>query len=239
MIKKDAEPSNDNSIITYRRVRKAIGLLGIGLPILLILIALFPFFKTDIQESISEFYYTNLREIFTGILCAVGLFLILYKGYGNKKWWRNDRLLTNISGGMAFGVAFIPTDSAVHSRAASFTMIPYDISWLRFLHYGCAAFLFLSFALLSIFAFTIGQNKTESLSMSMWNENRIYRICGIAIIIFIGLIFISNWLFLFDYSTLVFEALSLFSFGISWLIKGRILGDKGVIGQKLYNEFNT
>lgn len=43
---------------------------------------------------------------------------------------------------------------------------------------------------------------------------------------------------LFPYSTLVFETLSLFSFGITWLVKGRALGDKGIIGQKLYQENN-
>ena len=43
---------------------------------------------------------------------------------------------------------------------------------------------------------------------------------------------------LFHYSTLILESLTLFAFGIAWLIKGRALGDKGKIGQKLYQENN-
>jgi superfamily II helicase len=42
----------------------------------------------------------------------------------------------------------------------------------------------------------------------------------------------------FPYSTLVFETLALLSFGISWLIKGRALGDKGKVGRKIYREAN-
>ena len=40
------------------------------------------------------------------------------------------------------------------------------------------------------------------------------------------------------YSTFFLEMLSLFAFGISWLIKGRALGDTGMIGEKLYGERN-
>lgn len=49
---------------------------------------------------------------------------------------------------------------------------------------------------------------------------------------------ISETLKLFSYSTLVFEALALFAFGIAWLIKGRALGDQGKMGRKLYQENN-
>jgi hypothetical protein len=44
---------------------------------------------------------------------------------------------------------------------------------------------------------------------------------------------------LFRGSTLLFEALALFAFGTSWLIKGRVLGDKGKIGRILYREHNS
>jgi hypothetical protein len=41
-----------------------------------------------------------------------------------------------------------------------------------------------------------------------------------------------------SYTTLIFEGLALIAFGISWLIKGRVMGDKGKIGQSLYREQN-
>lgn len=220
-----------HDLFAYRRLRRVIGYLGVFLPIILVLLSLFEFFNTDVQPSISHYYFTNLREIFTGTLCAVGLFMICYKGNGNKSLLKNDNLLTNIAGFMAIGVAFIPTDP-LKGACVECTLI---VVGLKELHYGFAAILFLIFSLLSINVFTIGQQSNTYIPISILNENNIYRFCGYSILLFIVLIPFN----LFEYSTLVFEALSLFMFGISWLIKGRALGDQGIIGEKLYREQNS
>ncbi|MFV8346879.1 hypothetical protein [Flavobacterium sp. ZB4P13] len=225
-------------IFTYRRIRRAIGYLGISLPILLVGLSFIIFFKTQVQPSISHYYYTNLREIFTGTLCAVGLFLIRYKGHGNISIWKNDNLLTNIAGIMALGVALVPTNPNDSSNKI-YTLIPYAEELLGYLHYGFATILFLILALLAINVFTIGQENETNAPISIVNENNIYRCCGYSILVFVIMVPISVEFKLFPYSTLVFEALSLFAFGVAWLIKGRALGDKGKIGQKLYRENNT
>ncbi|MFD1166712.1 hypothetical protein ACFQ2C_13960 [Sphingobacterium daejeonense] len=219
-----------HNLFAYRRLRRTIGYLGFFLPIILVLLSLFHFFSTKIQPSISHYYYTNLREIFTGTLCAVGLFLICYKGNGNKSIFKNDNILTNVAGFMAFGVAFIPTDP-IYETCLQCTLINFSLTWL---HYGFAAVLFVIFALLSINVFTIGQQRNTDIPVSMFNENKIYKICGYGILICVVLVPFK----LFAYSTLVFEALALWLFGISWLIKGRALGDEGVIGEKVYREHN-
>ncbi len=226
-----------NEKATYRRLRKIIGYLGISLPIVLVGLSLIKaIFKTGIQESISHYYYTNLREIFTGTLCSVGLFLIRYKGFGNEKWWMNDNFLTNFAGAMAFGVALIPTNPiCVYDKI--YTLIPFNYTVLGYIHYGFAALLFLSFSLLSINVFTLGQQKNEDIPISILNENNIYKLCGYLIFLFIILIPVCKHLEI-KYATIVFEALSLFAFGISWLVKGRALGDRGVVGLKLYREKN-
>jgi hypothetical protein len=224
-------------IFTYRRIRRAIGYLGISLPILLVGFSLISFFQTHIQPSISHYYYTNLREIFTGTLCAVGLFLIRYKGRGNPSIWKNDNLLTNIAGIMALGVALFPTNPADFSQKI-YTFIPSTAKWLGWLHYGFAGIFFLILALLAINVFTIGQENETRTPKSILNENNIYKTCGYLILISIVMVPVSGQLKLFPYSTLVFEAVALFAFGIAWLIKGRALGDQGKIGQKLYQENN-
>jgi hypothetical protein len=225
---------NNYDIFTYRRIRRAIGYLGISLPILLLIFSFISFFKTAVQHSISHYYYTNLREIFTGTLFAVGLFLICYKGRGNKSVWKNDNLLTNISGFMAVGVALVPTNPEKDQQKL-YSLIPFSENWLGYLHYGFAAVLFLLFALLAINVFTLGQENETRAPKSILNENNIYRVCGYSIIVFIILIPLVHFS---SYSTLILETLSLFAFGIAWLIKGRALGDKGIIGQKLYQENN-
>lgn len=224
-------------LFTYRRIRRTIGYLGISLPIFLISLSFFPFFKTQLQPSISHYYYTNLREIFTGTLFAVGLFLICYKGSGNPSIWKNDNLLTNIAGIMAAGVALFPTNPNDFANKI-YTLIPYPEKYLGWLHYGCAAILFLIMALLAINVFTVGQHNETRSPKSILNENNIYRFCGYSIIAFVIMVPVSEILKLYTYSTLIFESLSLFAFGIAWLIKGRALGDKGIIGKKIYQENN-
>ena len=221
----------NHNLFAYRRLRRTIGYLGIFLPIVLVVLSSFRFFDTPIQDSISHYYFTNLREIFTSTLSAVSLFLICYKGNRDRYIWKNENLLTNIAGFMALGVAFIPT-SPLEGACMKCTLIAFG---LVSLHYGFAAVLFLIFSLLSINVFTIGQQPDSDIPVSIFNENHIYRFCGYSILLFIILIPFS----LFKYSTLVFEALALFMFGISWLIKGRALGDEGMIGEKLYREHNT
>lgn len=232
---KRADNHDKLHLFTYRRLRRAIGYLGVALPVLLVGFSFIPFFNTELQPSISGYYYTNLREIFTGTLAAVGLFMIGYKGHDNPSIWKNEQLLTNIAGIMALGVALIPVNL---KSEPLFTLIPYNYPWLNQLHNIFAALLFGIFALLAINVFTIGQKKSEDIPVSTFNENRIYRFCGIAILVLIILIPVSLKLNLFEYSTLILEALALFFFGTAWLIKGRALGDEGKIGEKLYREHN-
>jgi hypothetical protein len=226
-----------NDIKTFRRIRRAIGYLGISLPIVLVILSLLPFFNTPVQPSISAYYYTNLRELFTGVLCAVGLFLIRYIGFKSSSFWKNDNLLTNIAGYMAFGIALFPTNPDNWSEKI-YTLVPLNFNILGFIHYGFAAIFFFILSIISIKVFTIGQKINDQVPISIFNENYIYRICGYLMLVFIIMIPVFAIINIFTYSTLVFEALALLSFGISWLVKGRALGDKGKIGVRIYRELN-
>jgi hypothetical protein len=230
--------NSENDHKTVWRIRSAIGYLGMSLPILLLILSLIPFFNTPVQPSISDYYYSNLREIFTGILCATGLFLIRYKGTENpSSFWKNDGLLTNIAGYMAFGIAFFPTNPECWGDKI-YTLIPVSLKFLGFIHYGFAVAFFFILAMLSLKVFTIGQKDNPHIPISIFNENKIYKICGWLILAFIVMIPVFAILDVFRSATLLFEALALFSFGTSWLIKGRALGDKGKVGQRIYRESN-
>ncbi len=230
--------NSENDVHTFRRIRKAIGVLGMGLPIVLCIFSAIPLFNTHLQSSISHYYYTNLRELFTGVLCAVGLFLIRYKGHRNFNFWKNDGALTNIAGAMAFGVALIPTNPS-DCEEKIYTFLPLCYSWIGWLHYAFAGFFFLILSIISINVFTIGQEENKEIQLSALNENNIYKSCGYLMLFFMAMVPISANFELFPYSTLILEALMLFAFGISWLIKGRALGDKGVIGKMLYREVHV
>jgi hypothetical protein len=86
-------------IISYLTLRKAIGILGAALPFVLAIGAAV-LFMTGIQDSISAYYYTGMRNVFVGMLCATGFFLLSYKGYERK-----DSIAGNLGCLFAVGVA--------------------------------------------------------------------------------------------------------------------------------------
>jgi len=179
-----------------------------------------------------------IRSPYSSDSLLYGQTLIRYQGFKNPSIWKNDSLLTNVAGFMAFGVALIPTDPD-KCIDKQYTLIPICHNIVGYLHYGFAAIFFLILSLISYNIFTIGQNKEVDIPISLLNENKLYRTCGILIFLSIVLIPIFASLEIIDNSTLILETIALFSFGISWLIKGRILGDKGKIGEKLYREHNN
>jgi cell division protein FtsW (lipid II flippase) len=235
---KSKPSSSESDVKNYRRIRKFIGYLGLSLPLILVIFSLIPIFSTSVQSSISSYYYTNFREIFTGILSAVSLFLICYQGpEKTPKPWENDTLLTNIAGVLALLIALFPTNPEVWSGKI-YTIAPWHLEWLGWLHYAFAGLFFIILAYISMMIFPLGQKPEKGTPDATLNENNIYKICGSIILLCVILIPVSAWLELFSYSTLVFEAIALLAFGTTWLIKGRALGDKGRIGRVLYREKN-
>ena len=100
-------------VISYYTMRRAIGILGITLP--LILVAGSSLFGgcREVQYSISTYYHTNMRNIFVGYNCAVALFLFAYRGHD----WR-DNLTGYLGCIFVLGVAFLPVPLAARTRPA-------------------------------------------------------------------------------------------------------------------------
>lgn len=97
------ETARHDTISTYRHLRLAMALV---LALLLVSVAV-QVLSTDptcLQTSISAYYFTSVRAVFVGCLCALGACLVVYRG--NTDW--EDRLL-NLAGSLAFIVAFVPT----------------------------------------------------------------------------------------------------------------------------------
>src|SRR5271166_5342048 len=88
-------------------LRQIVGWIGTLLPIVL-LVGNAVTSSTPRPDSISGYYYTDMRNILVGSLCALGVFLVAYLGYDDV-----DRWITNIAGFAAIGVAFCPTKPTV------------------------------------------------------------------------------------------------------------------------------
>jgi hypothetical protein len=93
---------------SYLRMRLYIGGLGVLLPLLL-WSAEGPLLQGDwrIRDSLSAYYHSGARDIFVGVLCAVGLLLITYMAGKPRSF---DFVLSSISGIAALGVALLPTE---------------------------------------------------------------------------------------------------------------------------------
>ena len=184
---------------SYLALRKAVGLIGILLPFILIL-GVFLIFKGDtIQESVSHYYYTGMRNVFVGALCAVALFMFYYSGY--DKW---DNWAGHVAGLFALGVAWFLTTEVGSSNL------------IGKIHFACAAIFFLTLTVFSLFLFTKkGSNPTPQ----KLTRNKIYVMCGfimiaclIAIVIYHNFFRGGN-----SESSFVFwaETVALIAFGVS------------------------
>lgn len=208
-------PGNESSlIISYLTLRKLIGFLGMGLPFIVALGGLMVY-GTVLQGSISAYYYTGMRDVFVGILSAIGVFLISYHGYDLI-----DFIAGKAGGVFALGIALFPTAPAGH-------VTPTDEVIGR-IHYAFAALFFLTIAYFSLFLFTKTNPEKPPTSMKK-RRNKVYRICGVAILACLALIAInklkSDGLIIHEKDHPVFwlETVANLAFGISWIVKGEAL----------------
>jgi hypothetical protein len=204
-----SQPSGpqDPQLLSYRSLRRAIGIIGIALPLVLA-IGVAVSQGRGIQETISAYYYTDMRNVFVGSLCAIGVFLMTYRGYD-----RRDLRAGRFACVCAIGVAFFPT-----------TPPGADLTWTGALHLTCATLLFLTLAYFCWFLFTeTDPNKTPT--PQKLQRNTVYRACAILIVVCIALVAVVKlsplgtslaslspafWL----------ESAAIIAFGVSWLIKG-------------------
>jgi len=210
-------------LITFKVLRRAVGWLGITLPIVLS-IGLYCINCCCIQDSISQYYYTRMGCYLTGTLCAVGLFLFAYKGYPGE----NDNKWCNFAAVCAFGVAFIPMKLTKDDESCSDCIVFFSqgLDCFRVMHYISAALFFITLAYLSYFKFTKSKNEVVRKGEKKYSRNILYRTCGI--IIFLCILVLFAYLIMgkvkpcFKINTLTFwmETIMLLAFGTSWLVKG-------------------
>jgi len=212
--------TKDPRLISYDTLRKAIGWLGILLPAVMIAGNYALGNCHVLQDSNSHYYYTVTGNLFTGILCAVALFLIVYKGFNLL-----DNIVTSLAGCFAFGIAMFPTNE---NSADSCAIIHLPLNELRNdVHYWFAALFFITLAFISLFLFTKSKGPTTKLKQT---RNKIYRICGTTILVTVALLAIYSLsddesFQQFDKHKPIFwlEWVALTAFGISWLVKGKLI----------------
>jgi len=212
----------------YMFLRKTVGWVGTLLPV--ILLAANPIALSLensgcglVPDSVSGYYYSPVRNIFVGALCALGLFLIAYVGYD-----LGDRLVTDLAGVFALGVALFPTAPTTASHPSVTCQTVAVVSTREHvvgdIHLVSAGLMFVFLAWMAL-RFTSTDKPPYPRKLL---RNRIYIICAIVIIACLVAAGITSllptsvkahfpwWLFLY-------EAVAIVAFGVSWFVKGQTL----------------
>ena len=224
----DLANHKNDLVLSYTRVRVALGLLGMSLPVILVLGGLLDtprpeIGRPDIEPTISDFYHTTYRDIFVGTLCAIGVFLISYRGYRRDKGeWIDDDWLATIAGLAAFGVAFFPNEAG-GGAVVSMTQQLLGPDVTPVLHYSFAGVFFAALAGFCFFKFPRNARP---------HRRRVYLACGWMILAALLLTTIAVTFkrviggpgrdFVLEYNLIFwFEALGIWAFGLSWLVKSK------------------
>lgn len=209
-----AESSPDD--LSSHRHRLLIGVLGLLLPLLLWLVAAWRAAgRPDLwvlQDSVSAYYHTGAVAVFVGVLAALAVFFLTYRGYGNE-FRRRDTRAANVAGVAAIGVAFFPTAVPVGVRPEWWT------ERMGQVHFASAAILLLALIYFSAFLFPMtGKTAGAGIPLDKRVRNHIYRFCGAAMLVNVLWAAYATWR-----GAPIFwaETLALEFFALSWLVKGQ------------------
>ncbi len=190
-------------VVSYLTLRRALGILGISLPIILFTWGVLG--ERVWLDTISAYYSLRARDALVGCLCTIGCFLFTYHGYDT-----HDNVAAHAAGACAVLVALVPsTDPGVQQA----------------LHFIFATALFVLLAYISYFRFTRQDDHPTEAKLT---RNRVYRRCAVAMMVCVGLILVFDLTHLTVRLALVrpiflLETLALWAFGLSWLVKGGAL----------------
>jgi hypothetical protein len=203
----------DPLVLSYLAMRKAVGIIGFALPIVLA-VGKILLQGHGIQDSISSYHYTDMRSVFEGSLCAIGVFLLSTTGYDRK-----DDIAGCLAGAFAFGVALFPTTPGVCASSQD--------KIIGGVHLSFAALLYLTLAYFSIALFTKTGPENRPTRRKL-QRNVIYRVFGYTILVCLLLILVVKFLSanaLLESLSPVFwlESVAVMSFGVSWLTKGETI----------------
>jgi len=205
-----APAPKDPVVLSYLALRKAVG--GVALALPFAVAVPWALLHHAIQTSISAYYYTCMRNIFVGSLCAIGMFMLCARGYD----WQ-DEIAGIFAAICAIGVAFFPTSPA--SGATHRQLVVGDA------HYIFAAALFFTLAYFCLVLFKMSA-ENHTLTRQKIQRNRVYTSCGIVILVSLAslsamtLLFHVKYVFPHVAPGIFFETTSLLAFGIGWLVKG-------------------
>src|ERR1051325_5039703 len=206
-------------IVSYLTLRKALGWIAIGMPIVVRAVAYY-FDRIPLAGSISAYYYTTGRDEFVGALCAIGVFLFFYRGYDKV-----DDFLTNVAGVAAVLIGLLPMDPTYSSVIeAQFPAMKnggagcYQNHGLLGFHIYAVTVFFAIISYQVIFKFT--KCRYPNPGVQKLQRNKVYVTCGIIMLVSFATIPVLKLLSK-DASIFWPETTAIVAFAVAWLTKGQ------------------
>ncbi|MDO5705802.1 MAG: hypothetical protein Q4G49_12135, partial [Paracoccus sp. (in: a-proteobacteria)] len=104
----DRQEAQNDLVLSFMAVRRAVGLLGFFLPLALLGWSVMQ--RQPILPTISDYYYSPAGVVFTGTLCAIAVFLWSYEGFRRlRDEFFSDLVVARIASVGALGTAMFPT----------------------------------------------------------------------------------------------------------------------------------
>ncbi|MBV7378136.1 hypothetical protein [Maritimibacter dapengensis] len=206
----------------FRRLRYGLGLLGLVLPFLLA----FSGRVVDgvVQPTISDVFHTTQRDLLVGGLTAIGVFLVVHRGWRRFPGrWLSPDLIVFLAGIAAMGVAFFPNES---TEIATTSQKVLGLKVAPILHYGAALLLYLMMSMTCFLVYAPDAAGWER-RFYVW-AGRVIFFTGCMVMVLSGIknntdgvlaqFIISNNLVFWD------ESLGVWAFSASWLLKAWLEG---------------
>lgn len=228
----EEQEARNNLVLSYLSVRRALGMLGFSLPVLLAAAGLLS--GDGIQPSISEFYFTSAGDILVGVLSAIGVFLWAYRGFERRPdEFFSDYVISRLAVVGAVGVALIPTRGPMDSNPLPMMHRLLGVDLSQKLHFASATLFFLCLAVFCLVLFR-RRDPAKPITPAKRAQNRIYLVCGWIILTMILALGVFGWWYSglpperqteVDRLDAVFylESIAVFAFSVSWLTKGKTL----------------
>jgi hypothetical protein len=201
--RRSSEQASQPYIRSYVFMRRVVGWLAAVLPPLLVFGEPLVFDDRPFPlGSLSAYYYSGFREVFVGFLCAIGVFLVIYK------WPERTRESWASSGaGLAVVVvAFFPTGKPGDKVATTPLQDLIGQEWVERIHFLAAAvFIFL----LSRISHYWAKHRPE--------RHRLHRACEVVILAALVLAALEGLMDWPDYGILIAEFAAVWAFATSWL----------------------
>lgn len=211
------DPDRSRYVRSYLIMRIFVGVLGVALPFLLVLSDYVAFDGPFLRDSLSAYYYSGAREVFVGTLSATAVFLITYKVATRSL----DNTLSIVAGLAVGFVAAFPTGRPAQVLGLTPLQERLGESVVAAIHFTAAAAFIVSLAVIT-YTFGVREGarapREGKRSPTFWR--RYHWLCAGAIaaaLLWIGVTELAGWP---SKSLLIGEAVAVWAFGASWLMKG-------------------